>query len=154
MAIRSVPVARGESNSSCVGRGSSSFQNMPAELPHQNHRQNLLKMQALPHYQHCPLQAQNFSGRSGGMAGKTRPPAPVLGPLRHTALLASHDGPRRLSLQVWKCRAPMGGDTAWRLQGTPKSCSPHGTVGRLCLPAFRTLKPSCVCRCFHLNAPG
>lgn len=117
-------------------------------------RQSLLKMQALPHYQHCPLQTQNFSGRSGRMAGKTRPPAPVSGPLRHTALLASHDGPRRLSLQVWKCRAPMGGDTAWRLQGTPKPCSPHGTVGRLCLPAFWTLKPSCVCQCFHLNAPG
>lgn len=78
-------------------------------------------MQMLPstRHQHCSPHTQNVSSRAGN-GGKTRPPAPASQSLNHTAFLVSHDGPRRLSLQVWKCWAPVGGDTAWRLLGTPQ----------------------------------
>lgn len=72
-----------------------------------------------------------------GTAGKTRPPAPASEPLRHqpswSPMMVPEDFPSRLQ----ECWAPTGGDTAWRLQGTPKTCSPHGAVCTLGLPAFQ-----------------
>lgn len=147
-------MASGESKGSSVGRESSRFQNMARRPLASKSPTKLVKNADSPPPPLPPVLPPyrlRISPEGEGMAGRTRAPSR---PLRFAALLASPDGPRRLSLQVRELLGSHGRGHCLEATGDPKAPFPHGAAGRLYPPASRTLTPSCVHRRFHLSAPG